>query len=102
MITQVEVTEMEETKKNEIEEMKKKMLQTTNEASLIIMGMDKELSELEVGRFYCRLRFFDNNSLNEHLSNLTIQVKLKVLNGVKYWQLRRIASKQKKVQVLSF
>lgn len=50
MITQVEVTEMEDTKKVEIEEMRKKMVDATNEASLIIMGLNKELSDLEVNQ----------------------------------------------------
>lgn len=48
VITQVEVTEMEENKKLEIEDMRKKIVDATNDASLIIMGLNKELSDLEV------------------------------------------------------
>lgn len=48
VITQVEVTEMEENKKMEIEVMRKKIVDATNDASLIIMGLNKELSDLEV------------------------------------------------------
>lgn len=51
MITQVEVTEMEENKKMEIEDMRKKIVDATNDASLIIMGLNKELSDLEVNGF---------------------------------------------------
>lgn len=47
MITQVEVTEMEENKKMEIEVMRKKIVDATNDASLIIMGLNKELCDLE-------------------------------------------------------
>lgn len=41
---------MEENKKVEIEVMRKKVVDATNDASLIIMGLNKELSDLEVDR----------------------------------------------------
>lgn len=39
---------MEETKIKEIEQMREKMVQATNDAALTVMGLNNELSELEV------------------------------------------------------
>lgn len=52
MIAQVEIVEMEEIKIKEIERMREKMVQATNDASLTVMGLNNELSELEVNIFY--------------------------------------------------
>jgi len=47
MLAQVEITTLEQQKLNEIEEMRKKMVQITNEAALTILGLKNELAELE-------------------------------------------------------
>lgn len=41
---------MEEIKIKEIEAMREKMVQATNDAALTVMGLNNELSELEVHR----------------------------------------------------
>ncbi len=46
---------MEEKKKTEIEVMRKKIVDATNDASLIIMGLNKELSDLEVNSNFYQL-----------------------------------------------
>lgn len=48
VIAQVEIAEMEEEKIRAIEEMREKMVKATNEAALTVMGLNNELSELEV------------------------------------------------------
>lgn len=48
VIAQVEIVEMEELKIKEIEDMRQKMVQATNDAALTVMGLNNELSELEV------------------------------------------------------
>lgn len=47
VIAQVEIVEMEEIKIKEIELMREKMVQATNDAALTVMGLNNELSELE-------------------------------------------------------
>lgn len=48
VIAQVEIGEMEAEKIKVIEEMREKMVQSTNEAALTVMGLSNELAELEV------------------------------------------------------
>lgn len=48
VIAQVEIGEMEESTIKKIEEMREKMVQATNEAALIVMGLDNELADIEV------------------------------------------------------
>ncbi|TMW39768.1 hypothetical protein DOY81_015152, partial [Sarcophaga bullata] len=47
MLAQVEISKLEQQKMQEIEEMRKRMVQVTNEVSLTVMGLKNDLAELE-------------------------------------------------------
>lgn len=47
MLAQVEISQLEQQKLQEIEEMRKRMVQVTNEVSLTVMGLKNDLTELE-------------------------------------------------------
>lgn len=47
MLAQVEISRLEQQKIQEIEEMRKRMVQVTNDAALTVLGLKNDLAELE-------------------------------------------------------
>lgn len=47
MLAQVEISQLEQQKIQEIEEMRKRMVKITNEAALTVLGLKNDLAELE-------------------------------------------------------
>lgn len=86
---------MEETKIKEIEQMREKMVQATNDAALTVMGLNNELSELEV---YLKKRYnsYKKKTINSVFNikkcrPLTTPARPKLSNGVESWSPPRIA-----------